>query len=147
MDYIMVLTTTGLLVTLLGLPVQAIDRKKSMAADIRSFVAQVPESQRPRIAGTGFSETMRGAIYYYTGWRIPQIKDQNRLTNILCGKDTEFDSLIVNDRDRHGKLKPESGLAPVPYRIVTETATGTHQERKLFWIEGLRSNRIKGEVF
>ncbi len=135
----MALVTAVLIINLMGLPVKAIDREKSMAADIQNFVAGIPEPQRGSTAGIGFSESMRGAFYYYTGWRVPQIRNEDRIKDILFGKDSGFDSLIVSYKDRKHKQKrinPESDLAPLPYRILAETSTGDNQKQKLFWIKG-----------
>ncbi len=152
-EYMMVLTTTGLLVVLLGVPIQAIDQKESMGADVRRFVSRVPESQRDRIAGFGytsarqFSETMLGAFYFYTGWKVPQIGDEQRIQQILAGQDKDYDSLLVNRRDKHGDLQPETDLADVPYEILSEMVTGDEQNRKVFWIRGAGSRHIqKGPV-
>ena len=136
-EYIMVLATTGMLVSLLGAPVQALDKQKSMATDVRGFVAQIPESQQIRIAGTGFDETMLGAFYYYAGWRVSQIAVINRIEKILAGQDDVYDSLIVHRRDKRGDLCPESDLALYyPYVILSELITGDNQDRKVFRIKG-----------
>jgi 4-amino-4-deoxy-L-arabinose transferase-like glycosyltransferase len=125
-EYFMILMTTALFVNLLGLPLKAIDQEKSMGADIRSFVNQIPESQRGRVAGTDFTETMRGVFYYYKGWKVPQINDGERIFNILTGKDEDYDSMIVQD--------PEDPSVSSLYPVKGEMATGTHDEHRFFWL-------------
>lgn len=125
-EYFMILMTTALFVNLLGLPLKAIDQEKSMGADIRSFVNQIPESQRGRVAGTDFTETMRGVFYYYKGWKVPQINDGERIFNILTGKDADYDSMIVQD--------PEDPSVSSLYPVKGEMATGTHDEHRFFWL-------------
>jgi len=138
-SYIMILASAGLYISLMGAPMHAVDCKKSMAADVRHFVSQVPISGRERIAGVEFSETMLGSFYYYTGWQVPQISDTERIEKILSGQDNTYDSLLVNCRDKHGNLRPQTGLVPYPYLIRSELATGSDQDRKVFWIKGQKS--------
>ena len=135
-EYLMLLVTTGLLVSYMGAPVRAIDRNESMAADVHRFVSQIPEARRGRIAGVDFSETMRGAFSFYADWQVPQVTDEARIKRILAGQDNTYDSLMVNRRDKHDKLHPETDLAPAPYRILSEMVTGDHEHRKIFWISG-----------
>ncbi len=135
-EYLMILATTGLLVSYMGAPVQAIDRRESMAADVRRFVSQIPEAGRGRIAGVNFSETMRGAFSFYTDWQVPQVTDEARIKRILTGQDKIYDSLLVNHRDKHDRLHAETDLAPCPYLILSEMVTGDHRHRRIFWIKG-----------
>ena len=137
-EILMILATTGLLVSYLGAPVQAIDRQESMAADVRGFVSRIPEARRGRIAGVGFSETMLGAFSFYTDWQVPRVTDEARINRILDGQDNTYDSLLVNCRDKHDKLHPETDLVPAPYRILSQMVSGDHEHRKVFWITGTR---------
>ena len=135
-EYLMILVTTGLLVSYMGAPVQAIDRQESMAADVRRFVSRIPEARRGRIAGVGFSETMLGAFSFYTDWQVPRVTDEARIKRILAGQDNTYDSLLVSRRDKHDTLNAETDLAPGPYRILSQMITGDHEHRKIFWLAG-----------
>lgn len=137
-EAIMVIITAGLFVGLLGAPVKALDQGKSLAGDVRQFVSQVPEVRRDRIAGFGLSETMRGALYYYTGWRVPLVT-ADRMAHILTGQDPAYDSVLINFRNRHGDLNLTvfmAGFDITSYAIIARMATGTDQEREMFWIRG-----------
>lgn len=129
-QYFMILMTAALLVNLLGLPIQAIDREKSMGADIRGFVNQIPAAQRARVAGTRFTETMRGVFYYYMDWKVPQINDGDRIFNILMGKDANYDSIIVQD--------PKDPAVSSIYPVMGKMATGTRDEHQFFWLDPLK---------
>ena len=131
--YLMAAVTSLLYLSILGYPVQVIDTKRSMESDIRNFVLKIPESRRARIAGVNLSETMSGCFYYYSGWKIPKIRDKKRINDILSGFDDTYDSILT---DRRRAVKNGSELFEVPYHIIAKIMTG--HKRRLFWVKGLK---------
>jgi 4-amino-4-deoxy-L-arabinose transferase-like glycosyltransferase len=129
--YKIVFATAMLFIAVFGLPFKVVDTVKSMQLDIRHFVSSIPPAKRDKIAGTGFSETMLGSIYYYTEWKVPQITDQNRIQSILQGKDKEYTTLLIN-RKKVKNRKTE--LTDSKYNIVKYIVTG--RNRGLFLIKG-----------
>ncbi len=129
-QYKIVIATAMLFIAFWGLPAKAIDAVKSMETDIQQFVALIPKGERNSIAGTKFSETMLGSIYYYTGWKVPQIDDEMRIIKILKGNDKEYTALLVNKKKVRHK---ETELVDFKYHIVQYTVTG--RDRGLFLIK------------
>lgn len=107
---------------------KAVDLEKSMSDGVRSFAGRISETQRSRVAGWGFSETMRGAFYYYCDWPVTQLDDEG-LRDVLAGKNPRFDSVIV---------ATESGapvLGVIPQKTLAEASIGPKgHERKLLWL-------------
>ncbi len=134
----MIIATAMLCIALFGLPVRAVDAVKSMESDIRQFVSSIPEAERTRIAGTDFSETMLGSIYYYTGWKVPLINDSSRIKTILMGNDKDYDAMLINRRKVKHK---ETQLSELEYKIINYTITG--RKRGLFLIKGGMKNENK----
>ncbi len=131
-ETILIFVTGVLYMTLLGMPVSAIDREKSMEKDIKAFVSRIPETDRGRVAGVDLNETTLGCLYFYGGMDIPQVTDREKIEDILGGRDDRFDSLILNTRHRKGKEdRPPIDL---PCRIIEKTITGGN--RVLYLIEG-----------
>jgi len=114
-------------------PLLAVDRAKSMRADMQKFAAHIPEAERSRIAGWDFSETMRANFYYYCDWSVPQIKSAERLKAILQHKDRDFDTVIIN------KARSLKDLLKSPYKIILEgNPRHSHKlKKKIFWITGI----------
>jgi 4-amino-4-deoxy-L-arabinose transferase-like glycosyltransferase len=113
-------------------PVKAVDLEKSMQKTVTEFYAQIPAEQRPRVAGLNFSETMRAYFSYYCNWSVPQIRDADRLREIMGGMDPEYDSIIVPDR----KLAQLEQLK-LPFRIICENHPNkTNRKRKTYWVKG-----------
>lgn len=129
-EFILVLVTSVLYICLLGAPMMAIDKEKSMGSDIKEFVSQIPESRRARLAGTELSETLVSCFYYYCDLNVPLVWDKQIINDIVSGKDSRFDSLITKKKSR---VIDESNLADVPYKVMAEIITGT--DAALFWIE------------
>jgi hypothetical protein len=130
-QYKIVITTAMLFIAFFGLPFKAIDSIKSMEADIQTFVSSIPKATRDSIAGTDFSETMLGSVYYYTGWKVPQINDQVRIKAILEGRDKNYNTILINKRKVRQK---ETALLKFKYHIIKSTITG--RNRGLFLING-----------
>jgi len=107
----------------------AVDAEKGMRREITSFVSQIESSRRERVAGWGLSETARGCLYFYGDWPVPQIRDEQRLRDIISRNDKQFDSVLI-----------EAGTAELPavaYRVLTKASTGgTGHKRELIWLEG-----------
>ncbi|MCK5099250.1 MAG: hypothetical protein KAR45_14165, partial [Desulfobacteraceae bacterium] len=130
-----VMATAMVFIAFLGLPFKAIDSVKSMEVDIQHFVSSIPKETLNSIAGTNFSETMLGSIYYYTGWKVPQIDDQTRIQFILEGRDKEYSSVLINKRKVRQK---ETDLSEFEYTIIDSMVTG--RNRGLFLIKGGNDN-------
>jgi len=121
-------------------PLQAIDRFKSMEHDIRAFVSRVPPERRPAIAGWHFSETMRGCFYYYGDWSVPQIEDEEKLAGILKGENDRFDSVIISE------IRSVDDLVKAPYRVLLEGYPGAADRvRPIVWIEGVHERTTDRE--
>ena len=133
-DYRMVIVTALLYISIFGTPLQVINIKKSMESDTRNFVSAIPESRRTKIAGC-LSETMLGCFYYYSDWKVPQIRDGKKINDILSGQNNTYDSILTDRRSRRA-LKEGSALFGLPYHIITKAIAG--HKRKLFWVEGLK---------
>ena len=132
--YLMVLVTSLLYVSILGVPLQIINVKKSMKADTRNFVSTIPEPGRAKIAGC-LSETLSGCFYYYSDWKVPRIKNTKKINDILSGRDNRYNSIIKDCRINNKKAFG-IGLFESPYHIISKTMIG--HKRKLFWVEGLK---------
>jgi 4-amino-4-deoxy-L-arabinose transferase-like glycosyltransferase len=137
--------STGLLfVALFSSAVPIIDQAKSLAHGTQRFVQQIPEPDRPRVAGWNFDETLQGALYYYSRWSVPLIADKSRLIDILQGKDAHYDSVIFNKRHAKGKdlLKLAGIENPPPYQILAEAHPRSDKKREgVYWIRGTGSAR------
>ena len=133
-EYLMVIMTSLLYVSILGYPIQIINGIKSMESDTRNFVSAIPEPGRAKIAGC-LSETLSGCFYYYSDWKVPQIKNTKKINDILSGQDNRYNSIIKDCRINNKKAFG-TGLFESPYHIISETMIG--HKRKLFWVEGLR---------
>lgn len=134
----LIVITALLYISVLGVPITAMDSMKSMKNDIRQFAAFIPATGRDRIAGMDFSETMLGCFYYYCGWKVPQINDRERIRSILEGRDSEFSILIVNRRKvRHA----ETELSEFSYILLKQAIISN--DRGLFLIQG---NRLQSRV-
>jgi hypothetical protein len=132
---IVVIATTLAYIGLFIIPVKAIDLEKSMKSDIKNFVAKIPLENRVRAITYEFSETIQGCFYYYCDWTVQQTNNDQKLQQILAGKDPAFDSIIVNIDQPHQKaLEIMNNLFKTPYRIIAEQYTGG--KRGLFWIKG-----------
>ncbi len=114
-------------------PLLAVDRAKSMQAEIQAFAAQIPEDERARVAGWNFSETMQANFYYYCDWSVPQIKSEERLQAILQHQDEAFDTVIIN------KARSLDELLKSPYKIILEgNPRHSHKlKKKIFWVSGI----------
>ncbi|MEI6807767.1 MAG: hypothetical protein WCN95_03515, partial [bacterium] len=119
---------------------KAVDIEKSTGSAIRSFAERIAVSRRNSVAGWGFSETMRGSLYYYCDWRVSQVGSQQRLQEILSGKDKTFDSVIVS-----AEFGP-ADLGGIPVESLAETLIGPRgHERKLVWMQSLRRDERRDE--
>jgi hypothetical protein len=135
MESILVFVTAVLYISLLGSPMKAIDQGKSMESDIKNFVSQIPESERPHIAGVDLNETTVACLFYYGDLKVPIITDKQEIDSILAGKDGTYDSLMINTRSRTGD---DTNLSDSPYRVIAKTVTGT--DRALYLIKGENGN-------
>lgn len=136
---LMTASTALLFVALFGSAVPIIDQAKSLARETRQFVQQIPEQERPRVAGWNLDETMQGALYFYSRWSVPLIADKSRLIDILQGRDADYDSIIFNKKGAVGNdLLELAGIGnPPPYRILAEAHPRIEKKREgLYWIKG-----------
>lgn len=128
----MTIATALLCISIFTGPVKAIDLEKSMQETVTEFYEQIPADQRPRVAGLGFSETLRGYFSYYCNWSVPQIKGPDRLRKIMSGMDPEYDTIIVPA----GKLAQLEQVKSL-YRIIGENhPSETNRKRKIYWVKG-----------
>jgi len=112
-------------------PMQAIDLEKSMKSTIQEFAGHVSMERRPRVAGWNLSETMLANFYYYCDCSVPQVRSEDRLRNIIKGKDDEFDSIIIGN-------VPSSipDLVKSPYHLIAEGYPGGFKhKRRIVWLE------------
>ncbi len=128
-----VFATAMVFIAFFGLPSRAVDAEKSMQTEIKHFVSSISQTDRNKIAGLNFSETMLGSIYYYTGWKVPQISGKTRIQSILKGKDKDYNFILVDDKDiRHTEQCVD--LSIFNYKIIKHMLTRRH--RRLLLIKG-----------
>jgi hypothetical protein len=115
----------------------AIDIAKDMKPDLATFVEQVPEEKRDRIASIRFSETMTSIFFLYHDWSVPRV-DKERAQAILDGVDPEYDYLLLDRSNSTQEIISFMGLrAGTEYEIL---AKGTPRSDKVndavFWLAG-----------
>lgn len=115
----------------------AIDIAKDMKPDLATFVEQVPEEKRDRIASIRFSETMTSIFFLYHDWSVPRV-DKERAQAILDGVDPEYDYLLLDRSNSTQEIISFMGLrAGTEYEIL---AKGTPRSDKVndavFWLSG-----------
>ena len=134
---------TMLYISILTGPVVAVDQLRSLRAETQRFVAHIDRQQRPGVAGWNFHSITTANFYYYFDWKVPQIKNRQRLLAILEHRDPEFDSIILCN------VKSLSDLIKVPYKILARgNPQHSHKKyKRVIWIKGLpeikNSARIK----
>jgi hypothetical protein len=140
----MIVIVTGILyISLFGAPMKAIDTDKSMQSDIKHFAAGIPDHEKTQLAAYDLSETFRGCLYYYSGLRVHQITDIQRVSTILQGKDDEYDSLLFSRTMKTGN--EDNTLAREPYKITHKIITGT--DHILYLITGDRDQTALSEIY
>ena len=132
MESILVFVTAVLYMSILGVPIKAIDQGNNVESDIKNFVSQIPASGRNRIAGFNLSETTVACLYYYSDLPVPLITDKQRADTILKGKDDMYDFLIINKKSHNGNNKD---CVNIPYQVIARTGTGT--DPGLYLIKGI----------
>jgi len=133
-----ILTSAAAYIALFGVPANALDSVKSMKFDVQTFAAAIPAQERGRVAGTGFSETMRACFYFYCGWKVPLVDDPERIRAILENRDEAYLGVIVN---RRRVEHPGTDLAKSSYNIVQQSIVG--RDRGLFLIRGTNKQAIE----
>lgn len=112
-------------------PMQAIDLEKSMKSRVQEFAGNISMEKRPRVAGWNYCETMLANFYYYCNWSVPQVRTEDRLREIIKGKDDEFDSIIISN------VPSIPDLVKSPYHLIAEgDPGGFNHRRRIFWVEG-----------
>jgi 4-amino-4-deoxy-L-arabinose transferase-like glycosyltransferase len=116
-----------------------IDAEKNYEPATRRFSASIPETRMSPVCGWHTDETTRAVFSYYTGLTVTELRDKlhpeknlDRLANILNGKDSEYDSVIVLLKRK--KIFPPEGMPPASYRIVAEEKMG--RNRRLLLLTG-----------
>lgn len=141
--FVLLMAGTGLLfVALFSTAVPIIDQAKSLAKETRQFVQQIPERDRPRVAGWNFDETLQGSLYFYSRWSVPLISDKSRMVDILQGRDADYDSIIFNKTHAVGNdlLELIAIQNPPAYRILAEAHPRSDKKREgIYWIRGVDS--------
>lgn len=66
-----------------------------MKLAVHEFAGHVSMKRRPRFARRNLSETMLANFYYYYVWPVQQIRPEDRLREIIRGKDDELDRIII----------------------------------------------------
>ncbi len=124
---------TMLYITILTGPVVAVDQLRSLRAETQKFVTHIDPQQRARVAGWNFHSIITANFYYYFNWKVPQIRNHQRLQAILEHKDPEFDSIILCN------VKSLSDLIKVPYQILARgNPQHSHKKyKRVIWIKGL----------
>lgn len=109
---------------------KAVDMEKGVGPEVRSFVERIPKPCRDGVGAWGFSETMRGYFYYYCDWPVARLKNPQRLSDILAGKDDKYDSLLISFE--YG----QPDLGGIPVDTLAEMSIGSRRhERKLVWMK------------
>ena len=118
-----------------------IDAEKNYEPATRRISSLIPENRSSRVCGWRTDETTRSVFSYYTGLTLIDLRDKlhpekniGRLADILNGRDSEYDSVIVLLK-RKSKFPPE-GMPPASYRIVAEEKMGRHRRLLLLSGEG-----------
>ncbi len=116
-----------------------IDAEKNYEPATRRIAALIPETGMNRVCGWHTDETTRALFSYYTGLTVTDLRDKlhpeknlGRLADILNGRDSEYDSVMVLLKHRH-KFPPE-GMPPASYKIIAEEKMGRH--RRLMLLAG-----------
>jgi hypothetical protein len=117
-------------------PLLAVDRAKSMKSEIQTFAARIPDSEKSRVAGWDFSETMQANFYYYCDWSVPQLESEERIQTILLHQDADYDSIIIS------KARSLKKLLKSPYEVIIE-GNPRHSrklKKKIFWVKGVAAD-------
>lgn len=115
----------------LALPVRAVDAQKSMSEDVRRFVDEIPRERRSATAGFGLDETLRGSLYYYSGWSVPTVVGRRAVDDILLGKNPEFDGVLVGLD--HFRLR-QNQVPRAPFESRASATFGGGGSRGVVWI-------------
>lgn len=86
-----------------------IDRHKSYGEAFRQTGAAIQSLADARVAGWNLDETTAAGLYYYCNTILPQVRDEQALRNILCGKDSLFGAVLILEKNKAPKSLPESG--------------------------------------
>ncbi len=106
-------------------------KKGMMEKNVKNFIEKIDFAERPRIASYRFTENLMGLFYIAGGWKISRIDTIDRVNNILEGKDTSFDSLIISTE------QPLSALVTNPLNscVINETRVeGPAEKDRLLWV-------------
>jgi len=99
----------------------------------RTLAAAIPPEKRDRVAGWMAGEVELGIFPYYAGIELRDVRDRGRLIQILSGRDTEFEYLVVS---RMEEEFPVGDPAIPPWKVVAKARKGP---RRIFYlIRGLQ---------
>ncbi len=108
-----------------------LDRIWSYEGVARTLASAVPPEKRERVAGWMAGEVELGIFPYYCGIPLRDVRDRERLIEILSGRDPEFEYLVVSRMEEEFPRDP--GLPP--WEIVAQAKKGPR--RFFYLIRGL----------
>lgn len=111
---------------------------KSMHGPIAAFASRIPAEQRSKIASVNLQETERGLLWVYSHWAVPSIETPEDVQAVLEGRNSRFDSLLVNQDDARVSLSQLVGQSDKRYCVLAQSHTRDDgASGELFWIAGI----------